>query len=154
MKHIRLDLKDVYSLNEIFSLYSSRRGGPQAGYAKRAKAVKSIQEQTTKFVNEGIQFDWPSALLFEWHIPNEHRDPDNVSSGGRKAIFDGWQKTPVDEDKMFLPNDNHKHLRGFIDKYVYGHSTKDKEIYVDIYQIDEDVINDLKGDELSSLEER
>lgn len=143
-KKIHLDLKDCYSLNEIFGLYSSRRGGAKAAFAKRSKAVESIRKQTEDAVKKGITFDWPSALLFEWHIPNEHRDPDNVSSGGRKAIFDGWQKTKIDDDKMFLPNDNHKHLRGFIDRYVYGNSIKDKEIYVDIYQINEDVIDELK----------
>ena len=140
-KFIELDMKDIYSMNEILSLYSSFRG-PRAGYAKRKKAVNSVKKQMKKYIDDGIIFEWPSALLFEWHIPNKHRDPDNVSSGGRKAIFDGWQKTPLNEDdensKMFLPNDNCRHLRGFIDKYVY-----DKHDFVRIYQINEDFINNL-----------
>lgn len=142
---VELNMKDIYSMNEILSLYSSRRG-PMAGYARRKKAVNSVVKQMRKIIDEDkVLFDWPSALLFEWHVPNGHRDPDNISSGGRKAIFDGWQKTPIepnDENSvMFLPNDNHKHLKGFIDKYVY-----DKQDFVRIYQIEESFINDINGD--------
>ena len=36
-----------------------------------------------------------AELVFEWREPNRRRDPDNVSSAGRKLILDGLVKAGV-----------------------------------------------------------
>ena len=54
----------------------------------------------------------PCFYIFEWHIPNKRKDPDNISSLGRKLIFDSLQVAGK------LPNDNLAYIVGTADVYT------------------------------------
>jgi len=57
----------------------------------------------------------PCALAahfaFVWHEPDRHRDPDGVSSGGRKLILDGLVRAKV------LSADGVRNVRGFVGEF-------------------------------------
>lgn len=52
-------------------------------------------------------------IWFTWRERDRHRDPDGVSSGGRKLLLDGMVKAGV------LPSDGARGVRGFVDNFEY-----------------------------------
>lgn len=58
-------------------------------------------------------------LNFTWIEPNRMRDPDNISSGGRKLVLDGLRESGI------IPNDGWKDIAGYSDKFcVAGKDNK------------------------------
>lgn len=51
------------------------------------------------------------SFAFHWLEPDRRRDPDNVSSGGRKIVLDGLVKGG------YLKNDGWKNVRGWSDSW-------------------------------------
>lgn len=143
--YIEISLDDLYDLNSLLKAYSFKRGA-QAGWAMRNRSRDKVVE-TIKSI-EHLDWAWPNCLLFEWHEKNRRKDPDNVSSAGRKAILDGMQKVLLNDDQAFLPNDNNRHIKGFIDKFVF-----DGGNFVRVYQIGETFVDDLTEKILSSRQE-
>lgn len=135
-EYIDIPLDKIYDLNQLLKAYSTRRG-PQAGWALRTKSRNAVINEVLKQSKSNkLNWTWPNFLLFEWHEPNKRKDPDNVSSAGKKAILDGLQKINLDNDdpnSMLLPNDNNKHIHGFLDIFVF-----DKQNFVRVYQLGPD----------------
>ena len=64
--------------------------------------------------NKGLKITKPVYIRFAWVEANARRDPDNVSSYGRKVILD------VLVDLGILVDDSQKYIKGFTDEfYVY-----------------------------------
>lgn len=79
---------------------------------KAIQANPALFEQfSDKFRNE------ETGLVFEWHV-NKRKDPDNVSSAGRKAILDGFQQAKLSPDRAFLDRDSLKFVKGFVDLFI------------------------------------
>lgn len=93
---------------------------------KRTRAVtplaRPLSYTATKAQWEAVIAQWaersfgtprgfPVRIMFIWREPDAHRDPDGISSGGRKLVLDGLVKAGV------LPTDTHRHVCGFEDLY-------------------------------------
>lgn len=56
----------------------------------------------------------PFTVHFVWYEADRHRDPDGVSSGGRKLMLDGLVRAGV------LPGDGHAEIMAFTDGFKFG----------------------------------
>ena len=54
---------------------------------------------------------YPVFIHFSWYCASAKKDPDNISSGGRKVILDGLQMAGV------IENDGWKQIAGFSDSF-------------------------------------
>lgn len=75
---------------------------------------------------------WPSILVFKWELSNYRRDPDNISSAGRKFILDAMQQATYLGGEKFLKNDNLKHIYGFKDSFIVHERWEPKDEIVTI----------------------
>lgn len=79
----------------------------------KADAHKAVYAQL-KNQNKGLRITCPVYIRFCWIEANRRRDPDNVSSYGRKVILDALVDLGV------LVDDSQKYIKGFTDEfYVY-----------------------------------
>jgi hypothetical protein len=53
-----------------------------------------------------------AEFRFTWYEPDRRRDPDNISSGGRKIILDSLVAAEI------LPGDGWRNVRGFREEFV------------------------------------
>lgn len=84
--------------------------------ANRANVYKGNQmkKEATNIVAwhfSGKKIQTPCKVKFIWHLKNNRRDYDNVAFA-KKFILDGMQQACA------IPNDNAKHVVGFIDEFV------------------------------------
>lgn len=86
--------------------------------------AKRIVEQA---MVDGIMFDWPCKLKFDWYLPNGRIDPDNWDFT-KKFIFDGMQKAKV-QGVVFLGNDSVKNIRGYDHDFYIDKENPRLEIY-------------------------
>ena len=103
------------SLNELIRA----KGAFGGGAGKRWNGYNAMKKQWSEVVAQasrryGIKHVERARLGFEWHESTWRRDPDNVSSGGRKLILDSLVKTGL------LPGDGPKNVHGFSDAFAYG----------------------------------
>lgn len=146
--YIEIPLDVLYDLNKyIYAMGSKKR----YGWAMKHKSTDTVaflvknfinnnQEQANKFHQAFIEKD--VGLVFEWHLKDKRKDPDNISSAGRKAILDGFQEavfgfTEDNKPIKFLPNDSIKFIKGFSDLFVV-----DKANVVRIYPIEINKLED------------
>lgn len=101
----------LVSLNEYIN--AERRNRFMA-----AKLKKDAQEMVSWQIKSMEPITEASFFHFEWHIPNKKRDPDNISSYGRKVILDAFVKNGK------LENDNLKWIKGFTDSFVLSDEDK------------------------------
>lgn len=101
----------LVSLNEYIN--AERRNRFMA-----AKLKKEAQEMVSWQIKSMPVIQEASFFHFEWHIPNKKRDPDNISSYGRKVILDAMVKSGK------LENDNLKWVKGFTDTFVVSDEDK------------------------------
>lgn len=81
---------------------------------KAAKMKKSDMKRISKSISvclNGAKIKKPIRLDFKWVEPTSRRDPDNISSYGRKVILDALVNDGVIED------DGQKQIRGFSDDF-------------------------------------
>lgn len=86
--------------------------------------AKKIVEQA---MVDGIIFNWPCKLKFDWYLADGRIDPDNWDFI-KKFIFDGMQKANVRGVK-FLENDNIKHIKGYDHDFYIDKDNPRLEIY-------------------------
>jgi hypothetical protein len=55
----------------------------------------------------------PVEVHFVWYEADRHRDPDGISSGGRKLMLDGLVKAGV------LPGDGHAEIMSMTDRFKF-----------------------------------
>lgn len=77
-----------------------------------AKIKKEAQEMVSWQLKSMPAITEASFFHFEWHVSNKKRDPDNISSYGRKIILDAMVKSGK------LENDNLKWVLGFTDEFI------------------------------------
>ena len=95
---------------------ASKVQGTRAGrrwyrYAEMKRRLE--QEVAYQILSQKVQpvVEYPVALTFEWFCKNRRKDPDNISSGGRKIILDALVTAGV------LRNDGWKDIEGFSDAF-------------------------------------
>ena len=80
-----------------------------------AKMKKNAEEAVIAVINEQlkhVKILRPVEMDFLWIEKDRRRDPDNVSSFGRKVILDALVKAGV------LPDDSFRYVKGFNDSFL------------------------------------
>lgn len=108
MNTLRLPLS-LPGLNEIIDA-SKKHWSVYAKMKKKWGHTVALYAKSQRFA----RIEKPSHFEFEWMEATAHRDPDNVSSGGRKVILDALQGAGL------LENDNAKWVLSFADVFSYG----------------------------------
>jgi len=86
--------------------------------------AKAIVEQA---MVDGVVFDWPCKLKFDWYLADGRIDPDNWDFI-KKFIFDGMQKARV-RGVTFLEIDNVKNIKGYDHDFYVDKENPRLEIY-------------------------
>jgi Holliday junction resolvase RusA-like endonuclease len=77
-------------------------------WAVGAKHKKELTEGVAWIIRAQFKKQIGKAIYsFKWIEPNERRDPDNISAGGRKVFFDAMQSAG------YIANDGWKQVAGF-----------------------------------------
>ena len=66
----------------------------------------------------------PISITFHWYYRNKRRDPDNISSSGRKLILDGLVTSGI------LADDGWNHISGFQDSFHIDKQNSHVEIEI------------------------
>ena len=77
-------------------------------------AAAAIKKKETEFgipFFEGMKIETPCVIHFTWHMRSARLDPDNVAFA-KKFLEDSMVKAGA------IPNDNFKHIKGFVDDFV------------------------------------
>lgn len=98
----RMDNLNDYIAAERSTKYSA------AGMKKRD--MKRVSKSILKCL-KGVCIKNPVWLDFKWIEPTSRRDPDNISSYGKKVILDALVHTSV------LADDSQKYIVGFSDRF-------------------------------------
>lgn len=69
-------------------------------------------------------------IVFNFYEPNRRRDPDNISSYGRKAILDAFVEYGV------LEGDGWKHIAGLADSFAVDKNRP--RIEVELWEVSDD----------------
>lgn len=111
----------LHSLNEYIE--SCRRNPYQGAQMKR------IDQQTVEWnirsQLRGVRFRKPVRMSYTWYEKNRKRDPDNVSSYGRKVIQDALVSCGV------LKDDGWSCISGFSDEFGVDKKSPRIEIIIE-----------------------
>ena len=91
----------------------AERANRYRGAQVKADAHDAVVWQL-KTQHTGLRITKPVCIRFRWIEANNRRDPDNVSSYGRKVILDALV------DLGILVDDGRKYIKGFTDEF-YTH---------------------------------
>ena len=91
---------------------ASRRNGNWSQYAETKK--QWLRNVAVFAERDGLLPTGRVHVLFEWIEQSKRRDPDNISSAGRKLILDGLVECGV------LVDDGPKFIAGFEDRFSYS----------------------------------
>lgn len=83
-------------------------------YHAGAKLKKEAQFLVVTAARKGLKRWRPAGpvwMTYRWFEPNQRRDKDNISAGGRKIIQDALVEAGV------LKNDGWREIRGFTDEF-------------------------------------
>ena len=102
------DLNQIVAASKVQGTRAGRRWYRYAEMKRRLEedVVYQIRQQAVPPVVE-----YPAALEFRWFCRSRRKDPDNISSGGRKIILDAFVAAGV------LRNDGWKDISGFRDTF-------------------------------------
>lgn len=98
----------LHSLNEYIG--ACRRNAYQGAQMKRKD--QSAVEWHIRSQLRGIRLETPVRMSYRWVERNKKRDPDNISSYGRKIIQDALVECRV------IENDGWKQIKGFSDAFA------------------------------------
>ena len=103
-------------------MQGTRAGRRWYRYAEMKRRLE--QEVVYQILSQKLQpvVEYPIALKFGWFCKNRRKDPDNISSGGRKIILDALVTAGV------LRNDGWKDIEGFSDAFFVD--AKDPRVVV------------------------
>lgn len=138
MQDIVIPLMLIPDQNKMISSSLSRNG--RFAYAsERRKYLLQLQVKIELQIRENNfeKWEWPGILTFNWQLSDYRRDPDNISSAGRKFILDAMQKAIYLDGKKFLANDNLKHIIGFKDEFQVHREWERKDEKVIIHFLKE-----------------
>ena len=113
------------SLNEIIAAAKQHTGSWNA-YAdmKRLWSGIVIMEAKQQRLRPMVG---PVHFHFQWHERDRRRDPDNISSGGRKLTLDGLIAAGI------LPGDGWRHISGWTD--AFSVDTKRPGVWIEMTPI-------------------
>lgn len=97
-------------LDALNDYIGANRTNRQAG----AKMKRENEAMVTGYIWQQLKneiIEKPVYITFVWYEPNKRRDPDNISSFGRKIILDALVAAGV------LQNDGWKQIAGFRDVF-------------------------------------
>lgn len=100
------------------------RANPHKGNKLREKNQDICMWEIRKQLR-GIQISFPVFLHFSWYEPNRRRDPDNISSFGRKVIQDALVSCGV------LKDDGWKYIVGFADHFYIDRENPRIEVEIE-----------------------
>lgn len=124
---ITIPTNHLIGLNEIID--ASRKNKFLANNIKKKSQRISIELLTEQADLNDFYIDHPVRLKFTWHMADRRRDPDNISSAGRKILLDAMQEVIVNGMHVMLPRDSFNYLSGFQDDFSFdGESKVDIEI--------------------------
>ena len=104
----------MLDLNTIIALRGQRGHG--FAYGRKKKAIQEAIYWELK-AQRKPKFNQPQDFIFHWYCRNKKKDKDNISSGGRKLIFDtmvmakwlsndGWADIGDWEDEFSIDKDD------------------------------------------------
>lgn len=98
------------------------------GSKMKREATEYVCTVVIQAMQNGIQFDWPVKLSFDWYLPDKRIDMDNWSFL-KKFIFDGMQ-TAKYKRRPFLDNDNFANIHlGYDESFEVDRVNPRLEIY-------------------------
>lgn len=118
MKKIEIPFK-LPSLNQYINECRKNR------YAG-ATMKKTVEEDIGLYINKLSKYEKPIKIHFHWVEENKKRDLDNVCFA-KKFILDSLVKAGK------LKNDNRNYVKGFIDTFEYGNTSK---VVLEIEEVD------------------
>jgi hypothetical protein len=95
------------------------KGAFGAGSGKRWNGYNAMKQRYQAEIEKAIRASGITAVdvasvSFQWRERYWRRDPDNVSSGGRKLILDSLVKAGI------IPDDGPRYIKGLADTFCYG----------------------------------
>lgn len=121
------------NLNDIIeACQSGRRGGGRraSNWANlKAKCHKVVAENAPKDVSS-LGYG-PFLVLFRWVEWNQRRDPDNISAGGTKPVFDAMQSLSM------LSNDGWKQIGKIVHEFEVAETESECGVHIYLYKCDE-----------------
>lgn len=78
--------------------------------AMKKKGMRRVSKSISKCL-KGVSIKRPAWIDFKWIEPTSSRDPDNISSYGKKVILDALVHAGV------LVDDSQKYIVGFSDRF-------------------------------------
>lgn len=125
-KKITLDVEMLRSLT-LNKYIDTERRNRYAGAKLKRLGTNYARNVFLQALVDGITFEWPCKLKFDWYLPDRRIDPDNWSFT-RKFILDGMQ-TAKTRGRVFLQNDNMQNIKGFDEDFYLDKSNPRLEIY-------------------------
>lgn len=108
------------SLNDyIAAMNRNRHIGNKMKRQYTEEVVEAVLEQGLKPYDKSVE------LTFTWVEPNARRDPDNITSFGRKVILDGLVESGI------LQKDSQRYVSGWQDTWSVG---KEPQIIIHIME--------------------
>lgn len=99
-----------FRLNNLNDYINAERTNRYAAAQMKAKNEKIASAYILKSL-KGVKIRSPVKMRYRWYEPDRRRDPDNISSFGRKVIHDALVRCGV------LENDGWKNIAGFSDEF-------------------------------------
>src|SRR3990167_2386362 len=104
----------LFDLNTIIALRGQRNHG--YAYGRKKKEIQEAIGWELK-AQKKPKFKQPQDFIFHWYCKNKKKDKDNISSGGRKLLFDtmvainwlkndGWNEIGDWEDEFYVDAEN------------------------------------------------
>ncbi len=121
---ITITTDHLYSLNKYIN--AERRHKFAAARMKKTAQTITIEKLEEANAHKKLLFNIASSslLVFDWHLHSRRKDPDNISSMGRKVILDAMQECGVAGISNMLPNDSLEFLIGFVDLFTLVDNSK------------------------------
>ncbi|MEG0601313.1 MAG: RusA family crossover junction endodeoxyribonuclease [Vagococcus sp.] len=111
----------LMTLNEYTNEQRRNRFG---GASAKKKQTAICEFYVKQAMRDGVTFEIPTRLKFNWYMPNKKQDPDNIAFQ-KKFVLDGMIKA------KFLENDGWKQILGFSDYFEVDKENPRVEIEVE-----------------------
>jgi len=126
------------SLNEIILARSQSKTFKRKGKTIRVDNYQKLKKEYESLIISAIQLAKirpvkKGYFIFTWIEPNRKRDPDGISSAGRKFILDALQKT----DPPIIKNDGWSCVGGWHDSFVVKKGRQKAGVEVTIWPSEE-----------------
>lgn len=101
----------------------ANRSSPYKGAKMKARSGDRVVIAIRQCMR-GVRITGPVFMEYTWFEPNRRRDPDNISSFGRKVIQDALVDSGV------LKDDGWKYIAGFADNFEVDKENPRIEVFI------------------------